>query len=286
HGGAAADGDMSGAITVNAGDDIGIVALNTANGTYGKIGHGDDFESAYNVLSGSGDRGGDIEVGAGNNIVLRNAMIGHVNMVNTNATGVDGVTQIGVSRVDPTDASGGSLSANSTSEFAGVEELRFYLPRRANNQIAAGAKLNGVSYGGAPSDPTETQGVDEYTINIIGDQILFPNEHENTFGTGPSPATAAGYAFYYDTIELGEVVDDGTDAGSGAGGTGTGGIGEGVDPFGFFFVDDKALSDWLRDRAEEYGRYHSFSIYYEGFSQYGSDGESLFDMSSLFRYVP
>ena len=281
HLGTAAGGVMDGNIRVNSGSDIVIEAPGGSDLAYAKIGHGDDFSGPFAaVLGTNGTMSGDIEVGAARDITLVDGMIGHVNASSPGTAG-PGVTQIGVSRDDPTDPNGGTLTADADSEFSGSDELRFYLPRRGNNQIAAGALLNGEVYTGARPDPSPVQGEDEYTINIIGDVMLTPNEHGNVFGTGPAPATAAGYAFYYDTIVMGDLVlppGGGPDDG-----------GPGLDPdtetpidpdddFLRFILDDRTLDDWQRDREKVYSGFGRYGIYYENFDHYGFFGESTFHL--------
>ncbi|MCG8599258.1 MAG: hypothetical protein MI807_03860, partial [Verrucomicrobiales bacterium] len=272
HGGNSADGDFGGDVTVDSGSNI-TLASNGTTGASAKIGHGDDLSSP--ALSGTGEREGDIEVSAGADITMTDAMIGHVNSA-TNATATGGSTQIGAARTDPTDPTAGSVIADADSEFQGEDELRFYVPRRANNQVAAGALLNGVSFVGAETDPSETQRIDEFTINILGDRILFPNEHANAFGTGPAPQNAGNFAFYYDTILLEDLPPLPP-----------------VQPepplppvpltdslFSLLFPDDRTTDDWRREQEEEFSGFNPWGVYYEGFDQYGLYGESIFSTGS------
>jgi hypothetical protein len=273
-GGATADAEMSGAIDVNVAGSLFMVATNGAEGAYSKIGHGDELGFLLGGAAGSGDRSGDISVSTGSSLFMTDAMIGHVDALSPAASS-GGITQIGVSRDDPSDPSGGILRADSGSEFAGADELRFYLPGRGNNRISRGAVLNGVSYAGARPDPSEVQGLDEYTITIVGDRLFSPNEHGNTFGTGPSPANAAGFAFYYDTIVLVDVEDPGSNRNP---------DGPATSPDDYFdftsmMLDDRMIDDWLRELKREYSRYYPFQIYYEGYQQYGNRGQSTFQSS-------
>ncbi|MEC5125122.1 hypothetical protein VSU19_00045, partial [Verrucomicrobiales bacterium BCK34] len=145
NGGATASGDFSGKIEVEAANSIYLTAVNGAFGSYAKIGHGDDLFSplsAIGSLSGSGAREGDIEVSAGLNLVSFDSMIGHVNDA-TGATATGGSTQIAVSTSAPKDPLVGSIVADSDSEFSGAEDVRFYLPGRSNNDVEAGALING-----------------------------------------------------------------------------------------------------------------------------------------------
>jgi len=176
------------------------------------------------------------------------------------------------------DPAGGSLIADAASQFHGEDELRFYLPRRGNNQIAAGAILNGALWSGASTDPAPVQRIDEYTVNIIGNPNSTPNEHGNVFGTGPAPATAAGFAFYYDTILMGPApvgptpptppTDPGTPLPPVAP----------APDFPSFFPDDRTTDDWQREQEDLYSGPGQANFYYEGFNQYGFFGESIFTL--------
>ncbi len=298
NGGATADGDFSGMIDVISGNDILLTAANGAGGAYAKIGHGDDLfsqASSISALAGAGARSGDIKVSAASDIALADGMIGHVNQAATSATGT-GSTQIAVSTTDPTDPAGGSLVADSDAEFAGPDELRFYLPERSNNEVQAGAFLNGVAFEGAETDPSEVQRDDEFTVLITGDQNLTVDEHENAFDTGPAPSNAGNFAFYYNSIALLDVpdpVDPGTDPVGGGtdplipgGGSGPSIPGQEEDggEFGGFslfeflgmFPDDKSKNDWLREREEAFTGFNSFRIFFEGYEQYDLDGNPVF----------
>lgn len=271
-------GVLQGDISVRSGRNLSLEASHGAGLAYAKIGHGDDFDEAFAALAVNADLSGDIEVFAGANLTLEDAMIGHANAFSP-ATASGGVTQIAASGQNPADPDGGDLVADADSEFAGAGELRFYLPRRGNNQIEPGARLNGVAFVGAAPDPSPQQRDDEYTIHIIGEMPSDPAEHGNAFGTGPAPANAAGFAFYYDTIAIGAlVVDPGVpgvptpedpDVEIPGGDPGD----EGILPL---FLDDRTLDDWLREREEEYSGFGSFRIYYEGFEQYCPNGDSIF----------
>lgn len=124
------------------------------------------------------------------------------------------------------DPLGGILTADAASEFVGADELRFYLPRRASNQIATGALLNEVSFPGARIDPSDTQRYDEFVVHITGDVDSSPNQHANSFTSGAAPTTnPAGYGFYYDTISL--IAGIGRSPSGGPGGGTGGGPGSG-----------------------------------------------------------
>lgn len=261
-------------------------AGNLANLSYAKIGHGDDSRAATLSQTGTGNRSGAINVAVGSDIRLTGGMIGHVNSLSP-ATTIGGVTQIGVSRDDPSDASGGGLFADASSQFHGEDELRFYLPRRGNNQIAAGAMLNGTLWSGASTDPAPVQRIDEYTIHILGNPNATPNEHGNVFGSGPIPANLAGFAFYYDTIVRGPAPfvsappNSGSPQSPGAGqnpGSGSQSESPGSMALDYpsFFPDDRTTDDWQREQEGTYSGPGESTFYYEGFSQYGFLGESTF----------
>jgi filamentous hemagglutinin family protein len=279
HGGASADAPMSGSIVVSVADSI-TLAGTPANGAYGKIGHGDDVRDGFLPVAGTGSRNGDITVGAGNDLTMNGGLIGHRNAASP-STVAGGVTQIGVSRDDPTDPNGGNLVADATSQFQGEDSLRFYLPRRGNNQIAPGALLNGSTWSGAPADPHPVQRVDEYTVHIAGANPSDPMEHSNDFGTGPDPVNAAGFAFYYDTIVLGGSFPNPPQPNNP-------GVPEppvpptdpGIDPTSML-IDDAAFDEWLRKLLRERYRPGDGVILYEGFLQYGPNGESIFDAEPL-----
>jgi hypothetical protein len=283
HTGASVNAVMNGTIRVSSKNDISIESNHGAILAYAKIGHGDDFSGSFAALGAAGTMSGNIDVGAAHDLTVVDGMIGHRNALSPGTAG-PGSTQIAVSQADPTDLAGGTLSADTDSEFSGEDELRFYLPRRGNNQIAAGAQLNGATYTGAQPDPSPVQGDDEYTIHIIiGDVLENPSEHGNAFRTGDPPITTAGYAFYYDTIVMGEVIVPPS------GGGPDGGMPnlpprlefpalpqESDSDFRQYSPDDRTLADWLRDQEEYYSGFDTFEIYYEGFFQYGFFGESTF----------
>ncbi|MBP6600630.1 MAG: filamentous hemagglutinin N-terminal domain-containing protein, partial [Verrucomicrobiales bacterium] len=197
NGGASSDATLGGNIVVNAGREIRLTG-NPLIGGYAQIGNGDDTRGAVANQSGTGDRSGNIQVAAGTDVTLSGALIGNQNSIST-ASGVSGITQIGVSRDAPSDETVGNLIADSESQIQGSDEIRVYLPRRENNQVAPGALLNEEVWSGAPIDPSLEQRIDEYTINIIGVVTFSPMDHGNDFSTGSSPTHAAGCAFYYDT---------------------------------------------------------------------------------------
>ena len=275
HGGFSASAAMSGGIVVTAGSDLELTSQAPLNGAYAKIGHGDDMRGSLSFFGGSGDRSGAIGVSAGRGIRLSGGMIGHVNET-SGATALSGVTQIGVSRDNPSDPSAGSLIADAASRFHGEDELRFYLPHRENSQIAAGAVLNGAVWRGASTDPAPVQRIDEYTVNIIGNPGSTPNEHGNVFGTGPAPVNAAGFAFYYDTILMGPAPFVPTPPSPP---TPPAPPLPPVPPapdFPSFFPDDQTTDDWQREQEGVFSGPGQSNFYYEGFSEDGFFGENVF----------
>lgn len=273
HGGGLVTGDMSGDITVAVGGDANLAAPSSAtSGAYAKIGHGDDMRGGFGAAAGSGSRTGNIEVAADGSIVMNQALIGHTNST-SNATSA-GTTQLAVSAANPANPAGGNLVANATSEFSG-DEIRFYLPRRANNQVAAGAMMNGVAYTGGLSDPNPSKGADEYA-NFIqttsGTTQL--GEHDSTFGSGPAPATAGAYAFYFDTIVQGTPPTPPLPPEPPV---------PPVPPAPDYrdtILDDRVIDDWLRDQEVVFSAPGTTSIFYEGYEQYGPNGESIYNFNN------
>lgn len=291
HGGASSDANFDGNIKVNAGGEISLTG-NPVIGGYVQIGNGDDTRGAVANQSGTGDRSGNIEVAAGTDVTLVGALIGNQNSISS-ATGLSGITQIAVSRDDPmddpSDGTIGNLIADSESQIQGSDEIRVYLPRRANNQVAPGALLNGAVWSGAPIDPSPEQRIDEYTINIIGVVTASPTEHGNAFSTGSSPTNTAGFAFYYDTIALTDappVVPTDSITPTDPSGVGSGGrVGSIVlqrpargPNFPSLMPDDRILADWLADQSERYNSPGRPQIYYDGFENYGPRGEVIINL--------
>lgn len=272
NGGAYVSNDQSGDISVVTGTSATLRAPGAGSGAYAKIGHGDDLRDSFAAVSGSGNRTGDITVAAGTDLTLQNAMIGHAGST-SNATG-SGTTFIGASWNNPANPNGGDLVVNAASELAG-DELRFYLPRRANNQIAVGAMLNGISYGGGKTDPQETQGADERTIYIETDNgIVRVDQHDSTFGSGDAPTNAGSFAFYFDTIVQGTPPEPPLPPEPP-----TPPVPPGPD-YPSFVPDDSVYDDMRRDEEERFSGPGSTSIFYEGFQQYGPDGEPIFNFNS------
>jgi fibronectin-binding autotransporter adhesin len=273
HGGALVTANLSGDITVATGGDAGLAAPNSAtSGAYAKIGHGDDMRGSFGAAAGTGTRTGNIEVAAGGSLTMNQALIGHTNST-SNATSA-GTTQVGVSWLDPSDPTGGNLVADSTSEFSG-DELRFYLPRRVNNQVAAGAKMNGVAYTGGLTDPYPTKGADEFANYVQTDSgTIQLAEHDSTFGSGPAPTVAGSYAFYFDTIVQGTPVAPPLPPEPPA---------PPVPPAPDYrdsILDDRVIDDWIREQEGLFSTPGSTSIFYEGYTQYGPNGESIYNFNN------
>jgi hypothetical protein len=190
------------------------------------------------------------------------SLIGHNNGVNTSASPATGDTQLAVSADAPSNELGGSLIADAGSEIWGADETRIYLPGRVNNQLAAGSIINGRVWVGAPLEPSLTQRADEFTVRLLtGSVLTTPGEHNGTFNSGPTPATAESFAFYYDIIRLlGAVGPTGTD---------NGGV-----------LTDRLVDDYQRELQEFYTGFNTLNVYYEGFNQYGSNGEAIYQFIS------
>ncbi|HRQ88083.1 MAG TPA: hypothetical protein PLA50_04750, partial [Bacteroidia bacterium] len=266
HGGLFAKGSMKDTIKVDAGGDVLLLAPNLAGLAYAKIGHGDDVRGGG---GGDGDREGDIEVTSGGSIELRSALVGHVNG-DSPATPVAG-SHTWIALVDGSgdllvDPSAGSLIADAASEFSGAEEVRLYVPRRASNQVAAGAKINGETYDGGVSDPWPVQRDDEYTNHILyedGTTGVLGQRDDTLLGSGPDPVVPARYAFYYDLIEIGTpppvVVP--TDPGAGGnGGSNMGGGGKAPARLDYrrLLPDDRTHDKWRREQEREYSRWGDY----------------------------
>jgi filamentous hemagglutinin family protein len=273
HGGALVTANLSGDITVVTGGDVDLAAPNSAtSGAYAKIGHGDDMRGSFGAAAGTGTRSGNIQVAADGGLVMNQALIGHSNST-SNATSA-GTTQVGVSWLDPSDPTGGNLVADSTSEFGG-DELRFYVPRRANNQVAAGAMMNGVTYGGGTSDPYPTKGADEFANYVLTESgTIQLAEHDSTFGSGPAPTVAGTFGFYFDTIVQGTPVEPPLPPEPPV---------PPVPPLPDYrgsVLDDRVIDDWIRDQEMAFSTPGTTEILYEGYYQYGPNGEPIFDFNN------
>lgn len=275
NGGSQSAGSHSGNVRVDSRGDVTIAAPNAiASFAYGKIGHGDDMRSVG--AGGVGARAGDVVVSADSDVTVTQGMIGHKNSF-TSATAT-GATWIGASRLDPADPAGGDLVADADSEISGVGGIRVYVPRRADNQIAAGAMLNGVAYGGASTDPSPAQGADEFAKFVqLPSGLTQPDEHDNSLGSGPAPSVAGAFAFYYDTISLTAPPPDPTDP--------TVPVppqppGSPIPDYPGLLPDDPFLDDWIETVEAVFTMPGSTSIFYEGFDQYGPNGEPLYNFNS------
>ena len=258
-GGAGADGVKSGDISLISGDDLNLTR-GSGDSAYTKIGHGDQLFSQPINFGGTGTSSGDISVAVADSIGSVGGMIGHVDPALGGATPGTGNTTIAVSRYDDpavTDLThgpgtgegesnrdpdtgsglesmapddGGNLVADIDSVFSSDPngELRFYTPTRSDNQIAAGAMLNGVAYAGTPVDPT-TQQADEWVVvryDPGSDVPIFEAQHDNSGGSGAGYDPTTGANFYYDAIvgrEQGYVAPPSVGGGGAAGGNHGGG---------------------------------------------------------------
>ena len=285
NGGYFARADISGETRVTTGGgSILLDASSGATGAYAKIGHGDDLDSG----SGRGDRIGDILVAAATDVTLAGGMIGQINSTVDPGvtTSLSGVTRIGVSQLDPGDASGGILTADAESEFQGTESLEFYLPRRENNAIAAGALLNGSSYAGPREDPTVDQLPDEFAVNVItpAGVTIAGNIADNLIGASRDTAgtTPLNFGFYFDTIELTEappvVVEIPDVVDSGEVDPGDSGFEFDLEFMSAFPADDRLVDDEQRKAEQRYSGFNPYAMYYEGYDQYDSNGNSIFHL--------
>ncbi|MEM1441012.1 MAG: hypothetical protein AAGF67_01635, partial [Verrucomicrobiota bacterium] len=306
HGGDQVSNALGGDIEVTSnGGSVRMTGMDPTQGSYAKVGHGDDLRGASAAIAGTGSRTGDISLRATDDIRIRSGLVGHVNdEAVPAATPVDAGnnTTLSVSSDDPTDPAGGNLVVDSNSQVYGEEDLRVYLSERSTNQIEANAVINGQIWSGAPSDPTLTQGDDEFTRFITGTNPSSPLEHNFGVVTDPAPTNAAGFAFYYNSIELNAAaVNPGGGGGIGGigGGGGTGGgvligslteeeLGDLLTQFDLeifeiigsdeFTPDDRTTDDWQRAIRELYTRFDiPSSFQYEGFDQYGPEGEMIYD---------
>ena len=234
---------------------------------------------------GTGLRDGAVQISAAGNIALEGAQIGHVGSSSPAVSGAGATTWLAVSKDAPSDPSGGSLLADAVTEFGG-SEVRFYLPRRGNNGVAAGAWINGTPYDGGVGDPWPVQRADEYTRYIeTAGGLLEPADHNSIPGDGPAPVTAGAYAFYYDTIVQGGTLPPlfpPLPPTSSPLFPGPSGPPPASDPdHASSFPDDRTLNDWLKELEERYSGPGEFSILYEGYDHYGPNGESIYHFPGL-----
>lgn len=274
HGGSTTSGAMSGKVTVTTGGDLDLLAPNIDDAAYAKIGHGDDLRDSFAANGGTGTRDGAIVVSVDGDLTMEAAEIGHVGESSPAIEGAGATTWVGVSRRNPADPAGGSLTADSASQFGGTE-VRVYLPQRENNKVAAGAWIAGTTYGGV-KNPWPVQQADEYTNYILDldGALSQPGEHDNSLGNGPAPVS--GYAFYYDLLELAKAppvppTNPPTPPTPPTGG------GTGSSPnYWQLLPDDWSYEDWVRYQGSRYNLPGLTNIYYEGFYQYGHNGESIY----------
>ena len=231
---------------------------------------------------------------------MRNAFVGHVNwatIASGRATYSSGNTIVAPSRRNPSRGTG-TLTADSGSEFSSAPtgQLRFYFPRRANNQIAAGAILNCTSYIGTPTDPSRKVRADEFVRRIVGRRgypSTFPLQHRNLtpnyfgnlnpgdlgFDTTNYSTALGNYSLYYQQVEvenppppppppppvIGPYVPPVTIPGPPP-----------VPDYRGIFPDDRYLDDLHEQHREDVGSYNPYGVYYEGYDHYGRLGESIF----------
>lgn len=270
HGGASAVADITGDLSLLAGGDLDLKGIVPGNVSYVKVGHGDDLRGEFSIHRGTGLRRGELSIIAGANFSSVRAMIGH----GLGSDPADSVW-ISVASTDPANPQAGSLRADAETVFAAGDDLRFYLPGRGNNLIARGALLNGVAWTGTRPDPSPSRGIEEFTRHFIGVDPSSPDEHTSVLGSGPVPLTAAGYAFYYDTLVNGPLT----------GGAGPTPIPPAMpiplptDPVIPVDNDSIELGGLAEDWKKEFLRRHSGSgsseLRYEGYEQYGPNGEVL-----------
>lgn len=161
HGGPAANGDLSGDITVLVkrnmavvrGTDIGGGALTGVQvNNYAMIGNGDYLRgtnsSGTNIFrrEGEGFRVGDIIIAAGNNATFNDALVGHADPALSAQTTV-GNLQVAVSRLNPFFGGPGKLVATrntvfSSGGFGSQSRVEFYIPSRSNNLMENTTRIN------------------------------------------------------------------------------------------------------------------------------------------------
>jgi filamentous hemagglutinin family protein len=276
HGGARSIAWQQGDVAVLAVGSGRLRSINASVASYAKIGHGDHVLGQVSSASGGGEGEGDLSISFGRSLELFGGAIGHGRSGLT-PSAFGGTVQIAVAASRPTDPSGGYLLADRQAEIYGPEGLRLYLPGRASNRIAAGALLNGVAWRGLGSPLTFAQRPDEFVIHVVGDLRLSPNQHTNLLGSGPAPSNGAVYAFYYDTIEV-RALSPGIGGPPSIGELPSGLTPERpqrIDPIAAVrrLVDDANLEGWSRSHVGRHTKPGTTEIRYEGFRQYGPDGE-------------
>ena len=245
NGGGLADGAKSGNVLATAGNDV-IITRGAGDNAYAKIGQGDQefipVSLPTQLVGGAGTVAGDVQVAAGNDVVLVGGMIGNLDpSLQNQALSLGGNTFVVASQSNPTAAGGGTgaLVGDADSVLASDPsgELRIYLPTRAQNQLV-GSSLNGLIYGGANVDPMNQQ-IDELVINQVdaGNVLLaMPSEHDNLSNAAANQAgltvtsdsanyspVLGNYSLYYDTVvvnQAGPPVGPTTPGGSAGGAAG------------------------------------------------------------------
>ncbi len=202
------DGEFSGLIDVTAGNDIRLISPDlqdvVRNGA--KIGHGDVESTGLGRSSGTWN--GDIEVKAGRNIEMFDAVIGHLDQVsdNTSADSLSGSTFIAVGRSDAQVGSGDLITnagsrINSAVFGSGAgNELRIYLPGigDVDNFIAEGTELNLQAYTRTPfPDGTRPDEIIAEEFSFTTDANGLPSGSFSPVGAySPDPAFGR-YNIYY-----------------------------------------------------------------------------------------
>ncbi len=116
-------------------------------------------------------------------------------------------------------------------------------------------------------------GKEEFTKHLLGPNPSHPDEHTNVAGSGPSPTQPGAYAFYYDTIVLGKT----TEVGGNPPLPPVTPLPQPPIPSNPYVDDDLGLGgiveDWQKDLLGRHTEGGETELRYEGFEQYGPDGE-------------
>ncbi|MCB1231143.1 MAG: filamentous hemagglutinin N-terminal domain-containing protein [Verrucomicrobiae bacterium] len=271
NGGAGANGAKRGDTFAHAGNDV-LLTGGAGRDAYAKIGQGDwmrtPLDGVVGSYTGTGSQLGNVQVTAGNDVELDNAMIGGLDPTFvTVASALAGDTVVAVSRNDPTASGAGALIGDADSLIASASngQLRLYLPTRSSNQLVD-TRLNTTVYPGANLPEPSAQTLDEFVINqVLPDTTVaaIPAEHANLADlvsgnprwqenindnaltvdtTNYRTGTWGNYSLYYDTIIVTEAaapvsgpdwslpVGPGGGAGGGTAGGGDGGTDGGILP--------------------------------------------------------
>lgn len=171
HGGVNATGDYYGDIVLSAEDGVGKaqndpndISVIRGKGTdaYAQVGHGDFLFSSGKSASATGERGGNIQLRAGSDVISKGGMIGHVDPNVSKGTAKDGNLVVAVSRDQPQSILGakilgepipsndgvGKIIAKDGASFAvaGGSQLRIYVPTRAGVEVEEGTRFNGIKF--------------------------------------------------------------------------------------------------------------------------------------------